>query len=145
MKGKVFLIIFALPFFGVGVWMLYSVSSNMIDAWRMQGWEVAEAALSQGGYETHSGDDSDTYKAYARYSYQFRGSAYTNNRVSIAGGADNVGDYQATLGRRLGTALSRGDSIEIYVNPDDPQDSVIDRKLRWGMVGFKSMTPSCAK
>jgi hypothetical protein len=67
MKGRIFVTLFALPFFGIGAWMLVSTGSMFHDAWRMQGWEPVPAQLIEAGYETRSGDDSDTYKAYARY------------------------------------------------------------------------------
>ena len=73
MKGKLFLSLFALPFAGVGVWMLWSISSTLFDAWQMRDWVQVEARLTSGGYETHSGDDSDTYEAQARYRYRFAG------------------------------------------------------------------------
>ncbi len=139
MKGKVFLILFALPFFGVGVWMLISISGHMFDAWQMQSWEPVQAQLDNAGYETFSGDDSNTYEAFAAYTYRYRGQEYANDRVGIAGGADNIGDYQLDVGRRLSTAWSRGEQIEVYLNPDDPKDSVIDRDLRWGLIGFKAI------
>ena len=131
--------VFALPFFGVGVWMGYSAGSNLVDAWQMRQWVAIEGFLLRGGYETHSGDDSDTYKAYADYTYHYGGQKFSNDRVAIAGGADNISDYQQDMGRRLSGIQNRGESLVIYVNPDRPSDSIIDRSIRWGMIGFKSI------
>jgi len=139
MKGKLFLFLFALPFFGVGVWMAWSAGSNIADSWHMQQWTPVQAMVISGGYETHSGDDSNTYEAYADYEYGFGGQTYRNNRVAIAGGADNIGDYQQDLGRRLGSARDSGEGITVYVNPDDPADAIVDRSVRWGLIGFKSI------
>jgi hypothetical protein len=139
MKGKIFIILFALPFFGVGVWMLFAISSDVFDTWQMQDWQSVEARLSNAGYETHSGEDSDTYEAFAVYSYRYQGGEYTNDRIGLTDGADNIGDYQADIGRRLSDTWSRGEPINIYVNPVAPQDSVIDRNLRWGMIGFRAI------
>ena len=139
MKGRIFLTLFALPFFGVGVWMAWSIGSNLHDAWQMRGWEAVPARLIAAGYETHTGDDSDTYEAYASYSFEYRGRSYTGDRVAIAGGADNIGDYQADLGNRLSSLLARGEPVTAWVNPEAPWESVIDRHLRWGLIGFKSI------
>ena len=139
MKGRIFLTLFALPFFGVGVWMAWSIGSNLHDAWQMRGWEAVPARLIAAGYETHTGDDSDTYEAYASYSFEYRGRSYTGDRVAIAGGADNIGDYQADLGNRLSSLLARGEPVTAWVNPEAPWESVIDRRLRWGLIGFKSI------
>lgn len=139
MKGKILVSLFALPFFGVGVWMLWSVSNEFFDAYQMQSWMRVEARLSSAGYRTHSGDDSDTYEAYARYSYTFQGKAYVGSRVSIASGADNIGDYQRDIARELSGAQARGNAIVVYVDPKEPSNSIIDRGIRWGLIGFKSI------
>lgn len=139
MKGKIVVTLFALPFFAVGVWMLWSVSSSFHDAWRMQDWVPVDARLVRGGYETHSGDDSDTYVAYAKYSYTFEGQRFVGERVSLSDGGDNIGDYQVNMGRRLQRTVASGGDIVIYVDPDEPDASIIDRNLRWGLIGFKSI------
>jgi len=139
MKGKIFLILFALPFFGIGAWMGYSIGSNLLDASRMKHWQPTDATLQQAGYERHSGDDSDTYEAYAQYTYQFGGQIFTGTRVAIAGGADNIGDYQADLGNRLSRMMSRGEMVTVYVNPEAPSEAIVDPSIRWSMVGFKSI------
>ena len=139
MKGKIVVSLFALPFFGVGVWMLWSIGTLFADAVRMADWVPVPAFVSSGGYETHSGDDSSTYKAYGEYYYEFDGRGYYGSRVSIAGGADNIGDFQQDLGRMLGIARAQGQTITVYVDADAPTDSIIDRSVRWGLVGFKSI------
>ena len=50
MKGKIFILLFALPFFGVGVWAGYSIASNMLEAREMRQWQPVSATLSQAGY-----------------------------------------------------------------------------------------------
>ena len=139
MKGKILVTLFALPFFAVGVWMLWSISSSFHDAWRMQDWVPVDARLVRGGYQTHSGDDSDTYEAYAEYIYTFEGQRFVGKRVSLSDGGDNIGDYQVDMGRRLQRIAASGGDIVIHVDPDEPQASIIDRNLRWGLIGFKSI------
>ena len=139
MKGKLFLFLFALPFFGVGVWMGYAIGDHLLDARAMSSWQPVDATLSAAGYRTHSGDDSDTYEAYGQYTYSWAGQRYNHDRVAIAEGADNIGDYQRNLGRRLSNAMGRGESITAYVDPKNPSDAVIDRELRWGLLAFKAI------
>ena len=139
MKGRILVSLFALPFFGVGVWMLWSVSSTLYDAYQMQDWVQVEARLSAAGYRTHSGEDSDTYEAYATYHYVVQGQTYRGDRVGLAKGADNIGDYQRDIGRNLSRAQTSGEAILVYVDPNDPSQSVIDRGVRWGLMGFKSI------
>ena len=133
------MLLFALPFFGVGVWMAYSIGNDLIDASAMKQWEPVQATLQRAGYERHSGEDSDTYEAYADYTYEVNGRLYSGSRVAISGGADNIGDYQTDLGNRLSQAMQRGDTVTVYVDAENPSIAVIDRSVRWGMVGFKSI------
>jgi hypothetical protein len=139
MKGRIAGSLFALPFFGVGVWMLWSVGNTIHSAWEMQHWAPVEARLITAGYETRPGDDSDSYEAYAQYSYSYGGGSYTGNRVTIAGGGDNIGDYQTDMGNALRAQLARGQSVTVRVNPDEPSQSIIDPAIRWGLLGFKSI------
>jgi hypothetical protein len=139
MKGRILVTLFALPFFGVGAGMLWSIGSTVHDAWRMQDWQPVPARLASAGYETHSGDDSDTYEAYARYTYEYRGRAYAGDRVGLSGGADNIGDYQTDLGNQLRRLHARGEPVTAWVNPEAPWDSVLNRDIRWGLLGFKSI------
>ncbi len=139
MKGKIFLFLFALPFFGVGVWMGYSISTHLFEAREMQHWAPVQATLSAAGYETHPGDDSYTYEAFAHYHYSYGGQDFSANRVAITDGADNIGDYQQNLGRRLENAMARGQAVVVYVNPEQPSESIIDPSLRWGLLGFKAI------
>jgi len=139
MRERILLLLFSLPFLGVGLWMTWSIGSNLYDASKMRDWVPVEARLQAAGYETHDGDDSDTYRAYALYDYAYAGQHYSNDRVGIAGGADNVGDYQRDTGRRLREALSRQEPVTVFVNPGRPSESVIDRQARWGLIGFKAI------
>ena len=139
MRGRIFLFLFALPFFGIGAWMGYSIGAALLEARQMQAWSQAEATLTRAGVETHSGDDSDTYEAYAEYTYTWQGQLYHGDRVSLASGADNIGDYQQDTGNRLRSALQRGETITVWVDPASPADSIIDRQVRWGLIGFKSI------
>lgn len=138
MKTRIIGSLFALPFAAVGVWMLVSASTLLIDARAVRDWYPVEAHLLDAGYQTNSGD-STTWEAYAEYRYETRGRLYTGTRVMLAAGADNLGDYQRTLGSRLADAQARGEPITVWVDPEDPSNSIVDRTVRWGLVGFKSM------
>ncbi|NIS89199.1 MAG: DUF3592 domain-containing protein, partial [Woeseiaceae bacterium] len=127
MKGRIFMTLFALPFAGVGIWMGWSIGNAVYDTVRMNSWMQVEARLLSGGYTMHSGDDSNTYEAYADYTYVVDGRSFRSDRVSVSGGSDNIGDYQQDIGRELGSALSSGNNILVWVNPDDPAEAVIDR------------------
>lgn len=138
MKGRILVTLFALPFAGVGAWMLWSIGSTFNDAWQMRAWQPVPAELLDAGYETRSGD-STTYEAYARYRYTYAGGAYSGERAALAGGGDNIGDFQRDLGRRLADTLAAGEPVTVWVDPAAPANSIVDRRIRWGLIGFKSI------
>ncbi len=127
--------LFGLIFFAVGAgFLLLSVIPNLWDATRMQDWVQVPADVVAADLETNHSDDTTTYKVTARFRYAYNGQRYTGNRVGIAdGGGDNIGDWhQATYNRLRGQ-----DHARLWVNPADPSESVFDRELRWGLLGFK--------
>ncbi len=139
MKGKIGLSLFGLPFFAVGVWMSWSIGSTFLDAQQMRDWQATPAQLQSAGYNTSRGDDSDTYEAYASYTYTFAGQTYSAKRVGINGGTDNIGDYQVDMGNRLSRVLAAREPITVFVNPEHPAEAIIDRELRWSLLGFKAI------
>lgn len=137
MKNNFWLRLFALPFMAVGIWMAYSIGSTLIEGARMESWETINGYVISGGYETNSGEDSNTYKAYGTYRYDYKGRSYQGTRVAISETSDNIGDFHQDLGRKLSSAAGTNSPIDIYVNPDDPTESIVSRDIRWGLIGFK--------
>ena len=128
-------VLFGLVFFSVGAgFLVFSVVPNLWDVARMQGWVPVQADVVAADLETGSSDGGTTYKATAKFRYEFKGQRYTGSRVGIAdGGRDNVGDWhQLTHGKLNGRR-----HVMLWVNPADPSESVFDRELRWGLLGFK--------
>lgn len=137
MKSRIFIGLFGLPFFAVGAYMLWSISTDIIEWQDMKSWQPVQAHVMSGGVEEHSGDDSTTYKAYAEYVYTYGGQEYHGSRVAISTMADNIGSFNRDLGERLERA--QGGSIEVFVNPAKPDEAIVSRDIRWGMIGFKSI------
>lgn len=139
MGARIFMAIFALPFIGVGIWAVYSISSTLLEAHAMQSWAPVQARVISAGVDEHRDDESTTYRAVATYEYTFQGKTYTASRVGIDTGADNIGDWHESHGREIESAQREGRSIEAYVDPDAPYSAIIYRDIRWGMVAFKAV------
>jgi hypothetical protein len=139
MKGRLLPVLFAAPFLAVGFWAGGSIGLTLYQASKVQAWTQVDATLHSAGFTTHSGDDTDTYEAYAEYSYSYAGQSYLNDRVAISNGADNIGDYQQETGRRLSGAWSRGEKVTVFVNPLQPDEAILDPSIRWGLLGFKAI------
>lgn len=132
------LTLFGLPFFCVGAgFLLLSVIPTLHDAWRMASWLETPGTLLQAQLVAGRSDDATTYRVTAQYRYNIAGRDYRNDRVAISDSADNVGDFQQTLGNRLEQALYSGQPVSVWYDPGNPQDAVLSRDPRWGLLGFK--------
>ena len=131
-KGRLLVLLFALPFAsgGLGI-LIFSVIPSLYEWHDMKSWPQVEAQLQSAGVN----DDGDTYQAIARYSYRYQAQNYTSERVAIMGGSDNIGDFQSDLARQLELAHRMGQPVPAWVNPENPSDAVLNRDLRWNLLG----------
>lgn len=138
LKSRWLMILFALPFAGGGIGiLLMGVIPNLYEWQHMKSWPEVRAHLAEAGLTTTDGDDIDTYRATARYHYVYQGTNYTGERVAIMGGSDNIGDFQQQLAARLEAAHQNQQPVPAWVNPNNPGEAVLNRDMRWGMLGFK--------
>lgn len=136
--GGLFLFFFGLPFLAVGIWACYSIGSNIYDWQRMKSWEPVQAKIISGGVkESSSSEGGNTYAAVAEYEYDFAMQKRKGTRTAISGGSDNIVRFNEDLGHQIERA--RGRTMQIYVNPENPDESIINRDIRWGMIGFKAV------
>lgn len=135
-----FLVLFGLPFAGVGVgvfgWLLLPV---LLDWHAAQSWQPLSAEVLTATVVEHRDDDSVTWQATARFRYEVDGRSYEGERVAIDGSADNIGDFQQRLGGELAEAFARGGPVTVYVDPADPARAVYNRELRTGKVALMAV------
>lgn len=145
MKGSLvaalFALLFAVPFGGVGAfasWMIWTQASTH---WKSESWVVAQATVQSAELAASRSKKSTSYAARGTYTYTIGGRQYTSERLGLdkSGGADNVGDWQEDMAAFLKEAQASGRTIPVYVNPEDPAEAVVDREIRWGMVGFMAI------
>lgn len=137
-KKNWILILFSLPFTAVGIGVFFfSVVPTIYDCYRMQDWQPVNATLLAAELHVSRGDDSTTYNATASYRYVYAGQEYQSQRVAIATSSDNIGSFQQDLGHRLERAYQQQETIQVWVNPQQPAEAIIDRSLRLPFIGFK--------
>ena len=140
MKGRWFMLLFALPFAGVGLgFLLLSIIPSVVEWRQMQSWPQVDAQLYSAELVSSRGDDSTTYRVDAHYSYHFGGRNYDSRRVGIMEGSDNIGDFHQVVAGRLEDALRTGTPVPAWVNPANPADAVLNRDMRWDMLAFKGV------
>ena len=131
------ILLFSLPFTGVGFgFLLFSIIPSLYDAVQMSDWHETQATVISSELKSYSGD-STTYEAVGSYSYTVAGQQYTGTRLGISGGADNVGDWHQRMSGKLYSARNAQRPVSVYYAPGNPAAAIVDRSLRWNLLGFK--------
>ncbi|HEY9160056.1 MAG TPA: DUF3592 domain-containing protein [Desulfomonilia bacterium] len=101
-------------------------------------WEQIPAKVLEYGIKTSRSQSTGSMRSTlnsslkAKYSYFFNGKAYVGDKVDYSFGSDNFSDKRRA--RQL-AALSEG-NITVYVNPENPGQSVFDRSLPAPQIAF---------
>lgn len=127
-------IIFGGIFFLAGLSTFYFlVLSTLFDAFHMQSWQSTPANLNQAeisSYESRNDDGSYTtmYSVNMEYEYWAGGQNHIGTRVDIRGDSSSDSDehYQRLYKIKQENEQKK---LNVWVNPDDPSDSIYDRKI----------------
>ena len=133
--GIIIGLIFGLVFAGAGFYFLNQTSLPTYQSWQAaKQWQSVLGELIS--VEGHSNDTTATYVYYVD-SHRYR-----NDRVYISRFKDNIGSYHKDMYRKLAQIRNAREPVTIWYNPQNPQKSVIDREMRWGL--FALMTGFCS-
>ncbi len=138
------MVVFSLPFAGVGVGMLIWMAFTFTTYLGMRSWQGAQARILSADLVSSTSSSSDggsstSYKATATYTYTFDGKEYTSNRVTAQSGSDSVGNFQKRAHQELKEYVKSKELYSCYVNPADPSEAVLYRGLRIEMLGFQAL------
>lgn len=127
-------LLFAVLCSAVSGWATWTLGTMIADATGAQAWTVVPATVEQ----VRRGEERRSVRAIARYRYRVDGRDHTSTRLGIARAniADNVGDWQERMFSNLQAAHDGNQTINVFVNPRDPSESVVDRDLRWPLMVF---------
>lgn len=119
-----------------GIQISLETAVPMYQSWQeMQSWQPTTATLLK-----ISGSSNNSE---ATYQYSVYGVDYQNDRVYVSTVKDNIGSYHQEMVDQLNWLKKNGQSVPIWYDPNNPQQSVIDREMRWGFfalnVGFCSI------
>ncbi len=127
-----------LLFLSVGLLAAFFTAGTMTYGYmKAASWTAVPAQIDTLEYKISYGD-STTYNVEAKYRYVVDGQEYTNTRVALSTGYDNVGTFWYDLHRKLKREKQR-DDVYAWVDLDNPQNALLDRSFRWRMVVFGSI------
>ncbi len=128
--GRWLLGLFFGVFLVVGVLATYSLALKpWLGVWAARTWVPVEASIVSSEVRSHSGD-STTYSVAITYAYTYDGRKYVGSRYDFTSGSSSGRQAKKDIVARH----PAGGKKLCYVNPDNPQESVIERaRVRdWG-------------
>ncbi len=131
--------LFGLPFLLAGLTLTMIYFSGFLDWWDARSWVEVPCQIDSAELKESRGSDSTTYSAKATYHYDFNGRSYQSDRVGLDKGGDNVGDFQSRTHRELSSHRESGQAFRCFVDPDEPENAVLYRGLRWEMQAFMAI------
>ena len=127
MKQKVvaslFALFFAIPFGGIGLGAAYLMAAMIYDGARARDWVLVKAEVT--------GPES--------YRYTIGGKTYEGSRLGtlrLGGISSDVDDFDDRVTGVMAESRVQKKPVTVFVNPDDPSESIVDREIRWGVMLF---------
>lgn len=144
-SSSIGLMLFGLPFLGVGLYMGWAIITTIHECNQMRSWVETPAQVISASLESHTSSGSNgsgsttTYEVRARYSYVYDEKKYTSTRVSVHSGSDNIGSFHQETAARLKAARKAGRTVPCYVNPKRPSQAILIRTPRIEYLLFEAV------
>jgi hypothetical protein len=109
-----------------GVVLLAILSPTLLRAWRLRRWRPAAATVLESWLDDGGGNPRNRRaKVCLRYRYTVAGIVHTGERLAFTSPI-----YRNTVAaQRVQDTLPPGKRIEVWYNPADPADVVIDKRI----------------
>ena len=120
-----FALVFAVCFGAVGMFATWVMVSTVYEGWSAREWVRVKAdVVAYGG---------------GKIAYRYRVGERDFSGDKLGPGLISGGEIDDALDARISSAQSEQKPITVFVNPDDPRQSVVDAEIPWQLVLF--MTP----
>ena len=122
----VFCLAFAVVFGAGGAFATWAIAGTIMDGLRARDWVLVKA-------------DVDSFNdGQVSYRYSFKGREFTGDRLgtSVVGGNDNIDEWHEEMAERIAAARNASRPITVFVNPENPAESMVDRRIRWNFLVF---------
>lgn len=135
--GSRWMYLIGFVFLAIGIGAGGLAGSMWWNWWKAQSWVESPAWVIMADLEQHRGSKgSATFKVVARYMYNYGGQTRENNRVGLVNMTDNFGSWHQDTYERLIRHFQQGQPVVCYVNPENPEEALLDRQLRMGIYSF---------
>ncbi|MEL6526937.1 MAG: DUF3592 domain-containing protein, partial [Chloroflexota bacterium] len=103
------------------------------------GWETVAGTIVTSDVLDVSDTSGTRFTGQVVYSYTFEGETYENDAINLLGNLLVRNEADAA---QMVVPYPVGAMVDVYVNPDNPSESVLDRSLSGGLqglIGFGAM------
>ena len=126
----------SLPFALGGVLGGVVLAQHLLGWVTTRGYVSAQCTIDYAKLE-ETGTDETGYEAVARYRYSFGGREFTGSRTHFGSSGDS-GDFHRRLYEDIEAHRLSGEPMPCFVDPDHPEQSVINRDIRLDMIALSS-------
>lgn len=138
--GTVLVCLFFAILFGIGGAASIATLAQFAHGWfETRDWQPVMAEVMDAKLDASRTSKSTTYRVTAAYRYSVDGKPFTASRVGLNDTYDNVGGWAEAQYTRLQDAMRSGRRVVAWANPADPGKAVLDRELRWDMIGLTAV------
>lgn len=137
-------VLFGLPFILAGLAFGAFTYFPMISSWwSARSWEEVPCWIETAELKTsRSSKGGTSYSVEASYRYEFDRRWHHGEEVSFFDGSDNMGDFQEQAFQQLQAFEGKDRPFRCFVNPVKPEQAVLFRDLRWGLLLMLSIFPT---
>ncbi len=121
-------LVFAVPFGGIGAGASWVLGRMIYDGQRAEDWVRVKATV----------DSYDRGAGSVTYRYMFDGVEHRGDRLGAnpIGGTDDIDGWHDGMATLITAAQDGSKPLTVWVNPDNPSESMVDRTVRWKLGAF---------
>jgi hypothetical protein len=125
------LVLFFTPFVLIGLGTLIFSMYQFGKVLQAGLWKPVDAKVLSVELVSSSDSDGTSYKVKMAYEYVMKGTSFKGNSVSFDAGMNNIENHFA-----LHDKLNRSQVVQVYVNENNPGESVVIRGVTNAMIGM---------
>ncbi len=129
--ARLFVLVFALVFCFVGALVFYFVTIKpSLKLWAAQSWIPRSCTVIESEVRNFFDSDGDTYRPAISYRYSFQGREYKSEVYDFF----NISSGNPSGSEEIVAQFPKGKEFTCYVNPTNPNQSVIKCELSWSVL-----------
>ncbi len=130
-----------LPFFLIGSLFALAGLSMFYTWFKSASWPIAKATIVSAEIKKHSasGKSGSTYSLEGSFTYSYNDQKYTSTQFEIESGSSSAHNEKRELLDQLQAAMRDNREMDAYVNPNDPGEAFIFRRISLGMIMFTTI------